>query len=74
MTRCWIQKKDNYNRSIQKDMEKPSPMVDEVKVYTADFIFYKRYGSFAENEDMLLFIALDSPKETALMVNSLNFE
>ena len=55
-------------------MEKPSPMVDEVKVYTADFIFYKRYGSFAENEDMLLFIALDSPKETALMVNSLNFE
>ena len=61
-------------QEIEKEMENPSQMVGGVKVYTVDLILYKRYVSFAENEDTLLFIASDSLEETDLIVNSLNFE
>lgn len=58
-------------KSIEAEMKRPYQIVEGVKVYTADFILYKRYGSFVKKDNIELFITSDSPNETAYMVNSL---
>lgn len=58
-------------KSIEAEMKRSYQTVDGVRVYEADFILYKRYGSFVKKDNLELFITSDSPNETAYMVNSL---
>ena len=60
-------------KNIEAEMKRPYQIIDGVKVYEADFILYKRYGSFTEKDNIELFITSDNPNETAFMVNSLKW-
>jgi len=60
-------------KNIEAEMKRPYQIIDGVKVYEADFILYKRYGSFTEKDNIELFITSDNPRETAFMVNTLKW-
>ena len=60
-----------FQKEIEAEMKSPYRIVDGVKVYEANFILFKRYGSYVQKDDLELFITSGSPNETAYMVNSL---
>ena len=67
-----FQRKDAQN-ILDGEVKKPYEIIDGVKVHKADFMPYQRYGSFVRNGNLELYITSGDPKETAHMVNTLEF-
>jgi hypothetical protein len=46
-----------FQKEIEAEMKSPYQIIDGVKVYEANFILFKRYGSYVQKDDLELFKA-----------------
>lgn len=66
----------NVNSSFQMEFEKPSHMVDGIRIIDIDFMGYHFYASNLTNEDksITIYIATPSENETLEMIRTFEFK